>query len=163
MDWGTPGFPVIHHLLEFAQTHGHWVSDAIQPYHPLSSPPAFSLSQHQGLFQWVGSSHQAAIVLELQPHHQSFQWVFRVDFLQDWLVWSPCCPRDSQQSYLAPQFESINSLSLSLLYGPVFTSIHNYYKNHSFGLWTFAHKVMSLLFSILSRFFIAFLPKSKVF
>ena len=55
-----------------------------------SSPFAFSLSQHQGLFQWVDSSHQVAKILELQ--HQSFQWIFRVDFLYDWLVWSPCSP-----------------------------------------------------------------------
>ena len=55
----APGFPVLHHLLEFAQTHVHWVSDAIQPSHPLLSPsPAFNLSQHQGLFQWVSSSHR---------------------------------------------------------------------------------------------------------
>ena len=62
-----PGFPVLHCLPEFAQIHVHWVSDAIQPSHPLppSSPPAFNLSQHQGLFQWVGSLHQVAKVSEL--------------------------------------------------------------------------------------------------
>ena len=62
MDCSTPGFPVHHQLLELAQTHVHWVSDAIQPSHPLSSPSpaAFSLSQHQGLFQWVSSSYQVA-------------------------------------------------------------------------------------------------------
>ena len=72
-----------HHLLEFAQTHAHWVSDAIQPSHPLPSPspPVLSLSQHQSLFQWVGSSHQVTKILELQLQHQSFQWIFRVDFL----------------------------------------------------------------------------------
>ena len=64
MDCSTPGFPVLHHLPEFTETHVHRVSDAIQPSHPLSSPspPAFSLSQHQGLFQWVSSSHQVAKV-----------------------------------------------------------------------------------------------------
>ena len=64
--YSTPGFPVLHHLPEFAQVHVHWVGDAILPSHPL--PPssfAFSLSQHRGLFQWVGSSHQVAKVLEL--------------------------------------------------------------------------------------------------
>ena len=68
MDCSTPGFPVFHHLPELAQTHVHWVGDAIQPSHPLSppSPPAFNLSQHQGLFQWVGSLHQMAKVLELK-------------------------------------------------------------------------------------------------
>ena len=73
-----------------------------------------------------------AKVLELQLQHQSFQWIFRVDLLKNWLVWSPCCPRDSQESSPAPQFESINSLALSLLYDPTLTSIHDYWKNHSF-------------------------------
>ena len=83
MDCSTPCFPVLHSLLELAQTHVHWVGDAIQPSHPLSSssPLALNLFQHQGLFQWVGSSHQVAKVLELQLQLQSFQWIFRVDFL----------------------------------------------------------------------------------
>ena len=69
--------------LELVQTHVHWVSDAIQPSSPLlcPSPPVFNLSQHQGLFQWVGSSHQVAKVLEFQLQHQPFQWIFRTDFL----------------------------------------------------------------------------------
>ena len=73
MDCSTPGFPVYHQLPDLAQTHVHWVSDAIQWSHPLSSPspPAFNLSQHQGLFQWVSSSHQVAKVLEFQHQHQS--------------------------------------------------------------------------------------------
>ena len=63
--------------------HVHKVGDAIQPSHPLSSssPPAFNLSQPQGLFQWVSSSHQVAWVLEFQLQHQSFQWIFRTDLL----------------------------------------------------------------------------------
>ena len=91
-------------FLEFAQTHVHRVGDAIQPSHPLlsPSPSTFNLSQHQGLFQWVSSLHQMARVLELQLQHQCFQWIFRVDFLSDWLVWSPCSPRDSQESSPAP-------------------------------------------------------------
>jgi len=114
MDHSTPGFPIHHQLLELAQTHVHWVSDAIQPSHPLSSPspPAFNLSQHQSLFQWISSSHQVAKVLEFQLQHQSFQWIFRTDFLQDWLVWSPCSPRDSQECSPTPQFKSINWKSL---------------------------------------------------
>ena len=101
MDCSTPGFPVLHYLPEFAQIHVHWVSDAIRPSHPLSSPssPAFSLSQHQGLFQWVGSFHQAAKVLKLQLQHLSFQSIFKVDFLWDGLVWFPSCPRDSQRVF----------------------------------------------------------------
>ena len=91
-DRSTPDFPVYYHLLELDQTHVHQVGDVIQPSHPLSSPspPAFSLSQHQGLFQWISSSHQVAKVLELQ--HQSFQWLFRTDFLSDWLKSLQSCP-----------------------------------------------------------------------
>ena len=76
MNHSTPGLPVHHQLLEFTQTHVHWVGDAIQPSHPLSSPstPALNLSQHQGLFQWVSSLHQVAKVLEFQLQHESFQW-----------------------------------------------------------------------------------------
>ena len=83
MDCGMPGFPVLCYLLKFAQTHVHCVDDVIQPSHPPlpPSPLAFNLSQHQGLFQWVGSLHQMANVLELQLQHQSFQQIFRVDFL----------------------------------------------------------------------------------
>ena len=83
MDCSTSGLPVHHQLPEFTQTHVRRVSDAIQPSHPLSSPspPAFNLSQYQGLFQWVSSSHQVAKVLEFQLQHQSFQRIFRTDFL----------------------------------------------------------------------------------
>ena len=83
MDCSTPGFPVHHQLPELAQTPVHRVGDAIWPSHPLSSPspPTFNLSQHQGLFQWVSSSNQVARVLEFQLQHQSFQWIFRTDFL----------------------------------------------------------------------------------
>ena len=83
MDCIMPGLPVHHKLLEFPQTHVHWVSDAIQPSHPLSSPspPTFSISQHQSLFKWVSSLHQMAKALEFQSQHQPFQWTFRTDFL----------------------------------------------------------------------------------
>ena len=84
MDCSMPSFPVFHYLLEFAHIHVHWVGDAIQPSHALPShplsplSPAVNLSQHQGLFQWVDSSHQVTKALELQ--HQSFQWILRADF-----------------------------------------------------------------------------------
>ena len=82
MNCRTPVFSVLHYFPEFAQTHIHWVNDAIQPSYPLSlpSPLALSISQHQGLFQWIGSSHEVAKLLELQLQHQSFQWIFRVDW-----------------------------------------------------------------------------------
>ena len=83
MDCSTPGLPVHHQLPEFTQTHVHWVGDAIQSSHRLSSPspPTFNLSQHQGLFKWVSSSQQVVKVLEFQLQHQSFQWIFSTDFL----------------------------------------------------------------------------------
>ena len=103
------GLPVHHQLPEFTQTHVHWVSDAIQTSYPLSppSPSTFNLSQHQGLFNWVISSHQVAEILEFQLQHQSFQWTPRTDLLSDGLVGSPCSPRDYQESSLTPQFKSI--------------------------------------------------------
>ena len=88
---------------------------------------------------------------------QSFQWIFRIDFLKDWLVCSSCSPKNSQESSLVLQFKSINSSVLSLLSGPVLTSVYNYWKNH---IWTFVNKVMSL-FNTLSRFFMTYLPRSK--
>ena len=134
MDCSTPGLPVHHQLPEFTQTHGHWVGDAIQPSHPLSSPspPAFNLSQHQSLFKWVSSSHQVAKGLEFQLQHQSFQWIFRIDFLQDRLVRTLYSPSDSQESSPTPQFKSINSSALSFLYSSILTSIPEHWKNHTF-------------------------------
>ena len=83
MDCSTPGLPVHHQLPEFTQTHVHWVGDAIQPSHPLSSPslPALNFSQHQGLSKWVSASHHVAKVLEFQLQHQFFQWIPRIDLL----------------------------------------------------------------------------------
>ena len=84
MDCSMPGSSVLCCLLEFAQTHVCWISNAVQPSHPLLPPSSFTfnLSQHQGLFQGVGSSYQVAKILELQLQHQSFQ--FKVDFQTDW-------------------------------------------------------------------------------
>ena len=117
---------------EFTQTHVHWVGDAIQPSHPLSSlsSPALNLSQHQGLFQWVNSSHQVAKVLELQLQHQSFQ-------TQDWspLGWTGWISLQSKglsRVSPTPQFKSINSSAFSFLYSPTLTSIYDYWKNHTF-------------------------------
>ena len=158
-------FPVLHCLPKFAQIHVHWFDDAIEPSYPLlpSFPFVFKHFQHQGLFQWVCSLHQVAKVLDLQLQYQSYQWIFRVDFLYDWLLWSPCSPRDSQESSPTPQFESINSLALSLLYGPTLTYEHDYWKNHSLTVWTSISKVMSPLFNMQSRSIIIFLPRNKNF
>ena len=105
----------------------------IQPSHPVSSPspPASNPSQHQGLFQWVNSSHEVAKLLEFPFQHQSFQWTPRTDLLYDGLVGSSCSPRDSQESFPTRQINSINSSVLSFLYGLTLTSTRDYWKNHS--------------------------------
>ena len=133
MDCSTPGFPVHHQLPEPSQTHVCQLGDAIWPYHPLSSPsPAFNLSQHQGLFQGVSCLYR-------WPKYWSFSFSitlsneysglisFRIDWL-DLLAVS----QNSQESSPTPQFKSINFSVLSFLYGPILTSIHDYWKNHSF-------------------------------
>ena len=139
-DCSMPGLPVHHQLLELAQTHVHQVHSCPSNswYHPTISSSVNLFSSCLQSFPASGSFpmsqflHQVAKVLELQFQHQSFQWIFRTDFPKDWLVGSPCSPRDSQESSPTPQFKSINSLVLSFLYGPILTSIHDYWKNHSF-------------------------------
>ena len=141
MNRSPPGLP-IHHSGD-----RYRVSDAIQPSHPLSSPPppAPNPSKHQGLFQWVNSSHEVAKALEFQLQYQSFQWTPRLisfrmavlpmntqtDLLQDGLVGSPCSPRDSQESSPTPHFKSISFLVLSFLHSPALTSIHDHRENHN--------------------------------
>ena len=160
MDCSTWGFLVFHCFPEFVQTHVHWVSDAIQPFHPLSppSPLALNLFQHQGLIQWVSSSHQVAKVLEFQL--ESFQWIFSALGLR--MIWSPYSSRDSQESSPTSQFESINfrpsafvMVQLSHLYMTTGKTI-------ALTIWTFVGKVMALLFNTLSRFVIAFFQGANV-
>ena len=126
MNHSTPGAPVHHQLSESIHTHVHWVDDAIQPSHPLSSPspPACNLSQHQGsfpvsqLFTWGGQS------IGFQLQHQSFQWTPRmISFRMDWLDLL-AVQGTLQESCPTPQFKSINSLVLSFLYSP--THIHTW-------------------------------------
>ena len=147
MDCSMSGFSVFYHLPEFAQTHVHWVSDAIHPTISSSVVPFSSCLQSlpgSGSLLGPGSFIMSQLfasdgqVLELQD--QSFQWIFRTDFLQDGLVGSPCSPRDSQESP-TPQFKSINSLALSFLYSPTLASIHDYWKNKALTGWTFVRKV----------------------
>ena len=162
-----PGSPVLQCLLEFAQTHVHWVNDVLQPSNSSSSPsyPVLNLSQHRGLFQWVGSLHQVAKVLDIQ--HQSFQWIFRyVSFRIDWF--DLLAVQGTPKSLLQHQLESINSSEVSLLYDLTLTSVH-YWTEIPFNMeipisltiWNFVGKVMSLLFNMLCRLFTAFLPRSK--
>ena len=102
------------------------ISSSVVPF--LSHLQSFPAS---GSFPISQSLHQVGEVLEFQLQHQSFQWIFRTDFLWDWLVWVPCSPRDSQGSSPIPQFKSINSSAFSFLYSPTLTFIHDYWKNHS--------------------------------
>ena len=164
MDCSTPGFPFHHQLPELAYNHVHGVSDAIQPSHPLSSlsPPAFSLSQHQGLFQWVRSSHQVAKVLVsasasvLPMNEYSGLISFRMDWLDLLAVQgtlkSPLQHHSSKVSILQSSVFSIVQLS-----HPYMTTG----KTITLTRWTFVGKVKSLLFNRLSRLGIAFLPRSK--
>ena len=121
MGCSTPRLPVHHQLLEELSrwTHVHWVSDAIQP-----SPPAFDLSQHQGLLKWVSSSHHVAKVLEFQLHHQSFQWISGlISFRMDWLDLL-AVHRTLKNLLQAPQLKSINSSVLRFLFMFLQTFIH---------------------------------------
>ena len=102
-----------------------------------------------------------AKVLELQLQHQSSQWTFRTDFLQDWLVWSACCPGDSQESSPGPQFEGISSSGLSVFIVQLSHPYMTTEKTIALTIQTFVGKVLSLLFNTLSRFVIAFVPRSK--
>ena len=132
MDCSSPGFPAHHQLPELAQTHVHRVGDAIQTSLSSPSPPAFSLSQHQDLF------HESVLCIKW-PKFWSFsfsispsnEYLVLISFRIDDLI--SLQSKDYQESSLTPQFKSINSLVLSFLYGPNFTSIHDYWKNHSFN------------------------------
>ena len=111
----------------------HWVSDALQPSHRLSSPspPTFNFSCHQGLFQRVSSSYQMAKVLEFQLQHQSFQWTLRlISFKKGWL--DLLAVQGTLQTLPTPKFKSINSSALSFHYSPTLTSIHDHWKTHNF-------------------------------
>ena len=162
MDCSLPAFPVHHQLLSFTQTHVHWVGDAIQPSHPLlsPSPPTFSLFQHQGLFQWVSSSHQvdsigvtaSASVLPMNIQDWSSL---------GWTGWIFLQSKGLSRVFSNTTVQKHHSSVLSFLYGPTLTSLHDYWKKHSLTRWAFAGKVMSLLFNMPSRLAINFLPRSQ--
>ena len=158
-----PGLPVHHQLPEFTQTYVYWVGDAIQPSQPLSSlsPPALNLSQHQALFQWVSSSQQVAKVLEFQFQHQSFQWTQGlISFRMDWL--DLLAVQGTLKSLLQHHSSKASVLWRSALFTVQLS--HPYmttWKTIALTRWTFVGKVMSLLFNMLSRLVIAFLPRSK--
>ena len=156
MDCSTPGLPVHHQLLEFTQTHLLQDGDAIQPSHPLLSPsPAFNLSQHQDLFQWVSSLHQVAKVLELQLQYSELN-SFRMDRLDLLAV------QGTLRSLL--QYHSSKASILCSAFFIVWLS-HPYVttgKTVASTRRTFVGNVMSLLFNMLSKLVIAFLPRGKL-
>ena len=144
MNCSMPGFPVLHYLSEFAQTYVHWVSDAIQTSCPLwhPSPAAFTVSQHQSLYQWAGSSHHVAKVLSFIFNISlSNEYSGLISFRTDWFDLLPYCPTDSLKSSSAPQLESINSSALSLLYSPTLTSMDDCLKNDSFNYTDFCWQI----------------------
>ena len=119
---------------------------------------AFNLSQHQSLFKWVGSSHLLAKLLELQLQHQSFQWILRVDFLHDWLVWFPCCSRDSHESSPTPRLNKASVLRCSAFFMVLLS--HPYTTTGNTRVLTrriFVGRVMSLFSKMASRFVTAFI------
>ena len=133
MNHSTPGLPVHHQLPEFTQTHVHWLSDAIQPSHPLSSPspPAYNPSQHQSLFQWVNSSHEVAKVLEFSAL-ASFLPKFQGWSPSEWTGWISLQSKGLSRVFSnTTMFKSINSSALSFLHSPTLTLIHDHWKNHS--------------------------------
>ena len=163
MDCCMPGFLVHHQFQEFTRTHVHRVSDAIQPFHPLSPPfpPALNLSQHQGLFKWVSSLHQVAKVLEFQLQHQSLQWTpglmsFRMDWL-DLLAVQGILKSLLQHHSSKASILGCSAFFLVQLSHPYMTTG----KTIALTRRTSVTKVISLLFNMLSRLVIAFLPRSK--
>ena len=163
MDRSMPGLPVHHQLLEFTQTHVHWVGDTIQPSHPLlsPSPPALNLSQPQGLFKWVSSLHQVAKVLEFQLQHQSFQWTPRtISFRMDWL--DLLVVQGTLKSLLQHHSSKASILHCSALF--IFQVSHLYMttgKTIALTRQTIIGKVMSLLFNMLSSLVITFFARSN--
>ena len=162
-DCSTSGLPVYHQLSEFTQVHVHWVRDAIQPPHPLSSPfpSTFNLSQHQGIIKWVSSSHQVAKVLEFQLQHSpSNEHSGLITFRMDWL--DLLAVQRTLKSLLQHHSSKASILWCSAFF--ILQLSHSYMttgKTIALTRWTFVGKVMSLLFNMLSRFVIAFLPRSK--
>ena len=131
MDCSTPGFPVLHYLPEFAQTHIHWIDDAIQPSHPPSPPsPVLNLSQHQGVFQWVGSSHQVAKSLELHfsPCNE-YSGLFHLGLIG--LIF--LLPKEFSGVFSDTIVQKYQFLhTQTSLWSSSHISLHDYSKNHSF-------------------------------
>ena len=162
MDCSTPGLPDHHKLLEFTQTHIHWVGVAIQPSHPLSSPspPTFNLSQHQDLFQWVSSSHQVAKYWSFSfsiSHSNEYSGLifFRMNWLDLLAVQGTLMSLLQHHNSKASILQRSAFFTVQLSHPSMTTR-----KTIALSRWTFVGKVMSLLFNMLSRVVITFLPRS---
>ena len=162
-DCTMPGFPVLHYLLEIAQTKVHWVGDAIQPFHPLSSPSplALHLSQHQGFFQWVNSLHQVAkywsFSFSISP---SKEYSGLISFRTNWL--DLLTVQGTLKSLLQHHSSKASILQRSAFF--IVQLSHPYMttgKTIALIRWTFVSKIMSLLLNMLPRLVIVFLPRSK--
>ena len=140
MDCSTQGFPVPHHLLEFAQVHVQWISDAIQPSHPLSasSPFAFNLSQHQGLFQWITSSHQAVLKYWSFSISPSKEYSGLISLKIDWF--DLFAFQGTVKSATVQKHQLFGTLP-SLLCSS--TSVHDYWKNHNLESFKHLHCLKS--------------------
>ena len=163
MECSMPGLPVHHQFPEFTQTHVHWVGDDIQPPHPLPSPspPVFNLSQHQGLFQWVSSLHQVAKLLEFQLKHQSSnEYSELISFRMNWLDLLEV--QGTLKSLLQHHSSKASILQCSALFLVQLSHPHmTTEKTIALTRQTFVGKVMSLLFTMMSRLVKAFFPRSK--
>ena len=132
-DCNMPGLPVHHQLPEFTPTHVHWVSDAIQPSHPLSSPsPASVFPSIRVFFKWGNFSHKVTKVLEFSASALVLPMNIRDSFILGWTGWISLQSKGLSESSPTPQFKSINSSELSFLYSPTLTCIRDYWRNHSF-------------------------------
>ena len=154
MDCSMPGFPVLHHLLELAQSHVHWVSDAFQPSRPLVSPssPAFDLSQHQGVFKWVSSSHRWqecwSFSLSISPYNEYLGLIsFRIDWFDLLAV------QGTLKSLLQHHSSKASTLQCSAFFMVQFTHLYiTTGKIIALTMWTFVGNLVCLLFNMLSRF-----------
>ena len=160
MTCSMPGFPFLHCLLKFAQTYIHWGGDAIQPSYSLPTPSLLALnpSQQQGLFQWVSCSYQVARV---SSSASALPMNIQDWFLLGWTGWISLLSKGLWRVFSSTTVRKHQFFDTQPSSGPAFTSVHTIGKTIALTRWTFVGKVISLLCYTLSRFVIAFLPRSK--
>ena len=159
----SPAFPDLHHLPKFAQTHVHWVGDAIQTSHPLllTSPPVLNLSHRQDLFQWVGSLHQVAKLFGASTSASFLPMSIQGWFPLGLTVLISLQSKELSRVFSSTTIQKHQFFSIQLLYGPTLTSLYDYWKNHRVDYSHLCEQSKVSVFDMLSRFVIAFLPKNK--